>query len=77
MPLYTYIVFGIYYGDAIYDMFKQKKHMCKTNARKQLIKKKLWTFEWPKMSHIFTSPYHNHFWVDFNFFLNMYIKDFF
>jgi hypothetical protein len=23
------------------------------NSRKKLTKKKLWTFEWPKMSHIF------------------------
>jgi hypothetical protein len=35
-------------------------------ARKKLTKKTLWTFEWPKMSHIFINPYHNHFWVDFN-----------
>jgi hypothetical protein len=56
-------------------MLKQKKHMCK-----KIVKKKLWTFQWPKMSHIFISPYHNHFWVDFNFnfnFLNMYIKELF
>jgi hypothetical protein len=47
-------------------------------ARKKLTKKKLWTFEWCKMSHIFVSSYHNHFWVDFNFnFLNMYIKELF
>ncbi len=39
--------------------------MCKTIARKKLTKQKLWTFEWPKMSHIFISPFHNHFWVDF------------
>jgi hypothetical protein len=49
--------------------------MCKKIAKNNLTKKMLWTFEWPKMSHIFISPYHNHFWVDFNFyFLNMYIK---
>jgi hypothetical protein len=59
-------------------MLKQKEHMCKKIARKKLTKKTLWTFEWPKMSHIFISPYHNHFWVDFNFyFLNMYIKKLF
>jgi len=51
--------------------------MCKKIARKKLTKKKLWTFEWPKMSHIFINPYHNHFWVDFKFFFNMYIKEFF
>jgi len=63
--------------DSTYDFF-YKKHMCKKLARKKLTKKKLWTFEWFKMSHIFISPYHNHFWVDFNFyFLNMYIKEFF
>jgi len=36
--------------------------MCKTIARKKLTKKKLWTFEWLKINHIFTRPYHNHFW---------------
>jgi hypothetical protein len=56
-------------------MLKQKEHMSKKNNRKNLTKKKLWTLEWPKMNHIFISPYHNHFWVNFNFyFLNMYIK---
>ncbi len=50
--------------------------MCKNIARKKLTTKKLWTFEWSKMSHIFVSLYHNHFWVNFNFnFLNMYIKN--
>ncbi len=48
-------------------MLKQKEHLCKKITRKNLTKKKLWTFEWPKMSHIFISSYHNHFWVDFNF----------
>jgi hypothetical protein len=72
------ILFGIYYKDPIYDMLKHKEHMCKNIARKKLTKKKLWTFEWPKMSLIFISPYHNHFWVNFNFyFLNMYIKKLF
>ncbi len=37
--------------------------MCENIARKKLTKKKLWTFEWPKMNHIFISPY------------NMYIKN--
>jgi hypothetical protein len=56
-------------------MLKQKEHMCQEIARNNLTKKKLWTFEWPKMNHIFISPYHNQFLVDFNFnFLNMYIK---
>jgi hypothetical protein len=41
------------------------------NSRKKLTKKELWTFEWPKMSHIFISPYHNNFWVDFIFFKNL------
>ncbi len=49
--------------------------MCKKIARKKLTKNFLWTFEWPKMSHIFISPYPIHFGVDFNlYFLNMYIK---
>ncbi len=66
------------YRDLICDMSKQKEHMCKKIARKKLTKKKLWTFEWPKMSHIFISPYHNQFWVDFNFnFFNMHIKELF
>ncbi len=50
--------------------------MCKIIARKKLTKNKLLTFEWPKMNHIFISPYHNPFLMDFNFdFLNMYIKN--
>ncbi len=62
----------------MYNMLKLKEHMCKKIARKKLTKKKLWTFELPKMSHIFISPYHNHFWVDFNsYFPNMYIKELF
>jgi hypothetical protein len=73
MHFFVWILFGIYYKDSIYDMLK-KKHMCKKIVRKKLTKKKLWTFEWPKMSHIFISPYHNYFWVDTNFyFFNMYI----
>jgi hypothetical protein len=35
--------------------------MCKNIARKNLTKKTLWTFEWFKMSHIFITPYYNHF----------------
>jgi hypothetical protein len=75
MSLYTCIFVYEFYlgyiiGFSIYDMLKQKEHMCK-----QIVIKILWTFEWLKMSHIFISPYHNHFLVDFNFnFLNMYIK---
>jgi hypothetical protein len=34
---------------------------------KKLIKKELWTFGWPKIGHIFISPYHNHFSMDFKF----------
>jgi hypothetical protein len=71
----AWILFGIYYRVSIYDMFIKKEHVCKTIDRKKLTKKTLWTFEWPKWSHIFISPYHNHFWVDFNLkFLYMYIK---
>jgi len=78
MHFCVWILFGTYYRDSIYDMLKQKEHMCIRNTRKKLTKKKLWTFEWPKMSHIFISPYQNHFWVDFNFyFVNMYIKKLF
>jgi len=70
---FVFILFEIYYSDSIYDMLKQKEHVWKKIARK-----KLWTFDKLKMSHIFISPYHNHFWVDFNFyFLNMHIKELF
>jgi len=49
--------------------------MCQKITRKNLTKKMLWTFEWLKMNHIFVSPFHNDFLVDFNFyFLNMYIE---
>ncbi len=51
-------------------MLKQKEHICK-----KINQNKLWTFEWPKMNHIFKSPYHNHFWVDFNFFLTCTLKN--
>jgi hypothetical protein len=52
--------------------------VCKTIARKKKTKNMFQTFEWPKLSHIFISPYHNHFLVDFNFnFFNMSIKLFF
>jgi hypothetical protein len=61
------ILFRIHYRDSKYDMLKQNEYMCKRIARKKLTKKKLWTFEWFKMSHIFISPYHNHFRVDFFF----------
>jgi hypothetical protein len=47
--------------ESIYDMFKKKKHMCKNIVRQNLTKKKLWTFEWLKISHIFINPYHNQF----------------
>ncbi len=49
-------------------MLKEKNICAKKLLKKILAKKKLWTFEWPKMNHIFISPYHNHFWVDFNFY---------
>jgi hypothetical protein len=75
MRFCVWILFKIYYRVWIYDMLKLKEHICKKIVRKNLTKKKLWTFEWPKMNNIFISPYHNHVWVDFNFyFLNMYIK---
>jgi hypothetical protein len=58
-------------------MLKQNEHMYKNIARKELTKKKLWTFEWLKMSHICISPYHNHFWVEFKvFFLTCTLKNF-
>ncbi len=48
-------------------MLKQKEHMCK-----KIVRTNYGLFEWLKMSHIFISSYHNHFWVDFNlYFLNM------
>jgi hypothetical protein len=39
------------------------------NAYKLL--KKLWTFEWLEMGHIFISPYHSHFLMDFNCFFSL------
>jgi hypothetical protein len=60
------------------NMLRQKEYMCKKISRKKLTKKTLWTFEWPKISHILISPYHNHFKVNFIFnFLNMYIEKLF
>ncbi len=58
-------LFGIYYMDSIYDLSKQKEHMWKFFVKNNLTIKKLWTFEWLKMNHIFISPYHNHFCVNF------------
>jgi nucleoside permease NupC len=53
-------------------MCQTKKNICAKKLLEKITKKKLWTFEWPKMSHIFISSYHNYFWVIFNFyFLNM------
>jgi hypothetical protein len=66
MHFCVWIFFGIYYGGLIYDMLLKNEHMCIKIARKIWTNKTLWTFEWPKMSHIFISPYHNHFWVNFN-----------
>jgi hypothetical protein len=34
----VWILFGIYYSNSIYDMFKQKEHMCKTITRNNLAK---------------------------------------
>jgi hypothetical protein len=42
-------------------MLKQKKKIVQKVTRIFLTKTKLWTFEWPKMNHIFISSYHNHF----------------
>ncbi len=71
VPLYTCIFIYEFYLGYIIGTYKR-------TARKKLTKKTLWTFEWLKMSHIFISPYHTHFLVDFNcYFLNMYIKLFF
>ncbi len=41
-------------------------------VRKNLTQKKIWTLKCFKMDPIFKSPYHAHFWMDFNVFsLNM------
>jgi hypothetical protein len=40
--------------------------MCKKQF-KNLTKRKLWTFEWLKMNHIFISPYHNQIFGGFQF----------
>ncbi len=71
VPLYTCIfVYEFYLGYIIWTQHMIFIYM-QENSRKKLTKKELWTFEWPKMSHIFISPYHNNFWVDFIFFKNL------
>jgi hypothetical protein len=78
VPLYTYIFvyefdFGDITGTQYMICFLKKEHICKMILRKKLTKKKLWSFEWPKMSHIYGII-----WVDFNFyFFSMYIKKLF
>jgi hypothetical protein len=64
---YVNFLFLIFYKGSIYDILKQHKHKCKKIAKNTLTKKKIWTFEWLEMGHIFISPYHNHFLVDFKF----------
>jgi hypothetical protein len=59
--IFVYEFYLKYYKDSIYVVLKQKEHMCKQIAKNKLTKKKLWTFEWLQMSHIFITPYHNHF----------------
>jgi hypothetical protein len=77
MHFFILILFEIYCKELVYDMLKQKEHMLEKNIKKHLTQKKVWTLEWLKMNHILISQYHNHFWVDFNFyFLNMYINFF-
>jgi len=66
-------ILSIYYKESIYDMLKQKNIYVKKIARKKLTKFFLWTLEWPKMSYIFISPYHNHFGFQFFYIFNMYI----
>jgi hypothetical protein len=79
MCLYIHAFYLGYIIGTQYMIWKLKNNIFgKTFARTKLTKKELWTFEWPKMRHIFISPCHNHFWVDFSFyFLNMYIKELF
>jgi hypothetical protein len=67
MHFYVWFLFWMFYKDSIYDILKQHKHKCKTFARNTLTKKKIWTFEWLEMGHIFISPYHNQVLVDFKF----------
>jgi hypothetical protein len=42
MHFCVWILFGVYYSNSIYDMLKQKEHMCKKIARKNLAKKNYW-----------------------------------
>jgi hypothetical protein len=65
MHFCVWFLFGVS-KDLIYDFFKRKKDAI--FFIKTVIKKTLWTFEWPKMSHIFRNTYHNYSWVDLNFF---------
>jgi hypothetical protein len=39
MHFFVWILFGIYYSDSIYDILKQKEHMCKNISRKKVNKK--------------------------------------
>jgi hypothetical protein len=40
----VWILFGIYYRESIYDMLKQKEHMCKKITRKKKNQKKVMDF---------------------------------
>jgi hypothetical protein len=44
MHFSVWILFGIYYRDSIYDMLKQKEHMCKTFVRKKFNQKHVMNF---------------------------------
>jgi hypothetical protein len=68
----------IFIWDVLYRLniwyVKTKKTYVQKTFKKNLTKNNYGLI----MSHIFISPYHNHFWVDFNFyFLNMYVKKLF
>jgi hypothetical protein len=74
--IYMHFLYEFYLGYIIrtqYLIFFLKIYVEKI-ARNKLTKKKLWTFEWPKINHIFISLYHNHFlWISILFYSNMYI----
>lgn len=59
-----WFLFGIYYKDSIRNLLKKGN-----NAKKLLEKLQL------KMNHIFKCPYHNHFWIDFKFFITCMLKE--
>lgn len=69
--IFVYIGFlGGYHIRTLCDTLKEIINRCKNLARKTLTQEKFWTFKKILMGLIFKFPYHNHFFMDFNFFLS-------